>query len=99
MYIRQIGELAVEANWMKKKLRSLDSMTKAELLEDVSDLSIRKQASLLEINRSKIYYKKQEISFSKLSTMNQIDLIYTEYPIYGYRRIWQELLRRGVWIG
>ena len=43
-------------------------MTKAELLEDVSDLSIRKQASLLEINRSKIYYKKEEISFSKLST-------------------------------
>jgi putative transposase len=36
---------------------------------------------------SKIYYKKQEISFS------------IEYPIYGYRRIWQELLRRGVWIG
>ena len=74
-------------------------MTRAGLLEEVSDLSIRKQTSLLEINRSKIYYKKQEISFSKLSTMNQIDLIYTEYPIYGYRRIWQELLRRGVWIG
>ena len=58
-------------------------MTRAGLLEKVSALSIRKQTSLLEINRSKIYYKKQEISFSELSTMNQIDLIYTEYPIYG----------------
>ena len=37
-------------------------MTKAELLEDVSDLSIRKQASLLEINRSRDCCQSQRIN-------------------------------------
>ncbi|MCH2227976.1 MAG: IS3 family transposase [Candidatus Caenarcaniphilales bacterium] len=74
-------------------------MTKEKLLEKDSELSIRKQTELLEASRFKFYYQKQGFSEEDISCMHEIDLIYTKYPIYGYRRIWQELLRNGYPIG
>ena len=73
--------------------------TKEKLLEKDSELSIRKQAELLEGSRFKFYYQKQGFSQEDIDCMHEIDSIYTKYPIYGYRRIWQEMLRNGCPIG
>lgn len=60
-----------------------------------AELSVLRQAELLGINRSSLYYtpvvNEEGIELDKLH-MNAIDAIYTRYPFYGTRRIKLELL-------
>lgn len=60
---------------------------KKNLIEkDNPDISIARQAELLEISRSSIYY--EPISNEQdILIMNAIDKIYTDKPFYGSRRI------------
>ena len=51
------------------------------------ELSISKQADLLSINRTSIYYKPVPISNEELYIRRLIDEIYTKHPEYGYRRM------------
>ena len=57
-------------------------------------LSLRRQSSLLDLSRSSFYYK-PKISDLDLKLMNQIDMIYTDYPFYGSRRITATLNDKG----
>lgn len=59
------------------------------------DLSISAQCELLSLNRTGIYYKPRPVCPAKLAALNAIDEIYTENPVYGARRIRNELLKMG----
>lgn len=57
-------------------------------------LSVRRQCSLLQINRSTIYYEAvRAAEDTKLA--NEIHELWLEMPFYGYRRVTAELRRRG----
>lgn len=56
-------------------------------------IPIIRQADLLGISRSSLYYVPKENSEDKL-IMDAIDEIYTDYPFYGSRRIRLELIDR-----
>lgn len=58
-------------------------------------LSVVKQAKLLDINRSSIYYKPVGVSSEELTFKRRIDEIYTKHPYYGSRRITASLKREG----
>lgn len=65
--------------------------------KEYEDLSIRQQASLLEINRSGIYY--QKIINDESSLANEIVEIYAKSDCrYGYRKIHAELLGNGYFL-
>ena len=57
---------------------------------------IKKQAELLGISRSSLYYKPKPVNEFTLHVMNKIDEIYTRRPFYGIRRITQELRDDGI---
>jgi len=57
------------------------------------DISLVRQAELLDISRSSLYYVPKPNSEDKL-IMDCIDTIYTDYPFYGSRRIKIELKDR-----
>jgi len=57
-------------------------------------LSIRKQCSLLSVNRSNVYYK-TILPRNDTELANEIHELWLEMPYYGYRRITAELQRRG----
>jgi len=59
------------------------------------ELPITKQAELLGLNRSGLYYKPKPPSEEELALKRAIDEIYTEHPYYGSRRITAELRRRS----
>jgi putative transposase len=61
------------------------------LLEKDGDMSLSHQCSLLSLNRSTLYYKPAPPSAMELLIKQVIDYVYTRKPIYGYRRITQEL--------
>ena len=57
------------------------------------------QCGLVELNRSTQYYEPTPYSEEELRLFNEIDLVYTDKPYYGHRKIWKELLRRRLSIG
>lgn len=54
------------------------------------DVSLTRQAELLGLSRSSLYYTPEEKARDK-RLMDMIDAIYTDYPFYGARRIRREL--------
>lgn len=66
---------------------------KALIVPEHPSLSIARQAELLDISRSSLYYIPQEDPEDK-KLMDMIDVIYTNHPYFGSRRIKNELLDR-----
>ena len=56
-------------------------------------LSIKKQLETLGLSRSTYYYKERPMSDFNLQLMEKIDVIYTESPEYGSRKI-RDVIRR-----
>src|ERR1700694_5842546 len=52
---------------------------------------IQRQAQLLSLNRSGLYYMPVAVSSAELALKNQIDELHTAHPFYGSRKIAAEL--------
>ena len=61
-----------------------------------SELSLKKQAELLSISRSSLYYQPLPPTAEEIRLKHRIDELYTCYPFYGSRRI-RAMLRREGW--
>lgn len=62
-------------------------------------ITVRRQVELLGIARSSVYYESMAITAEEEELMRAIDVLYTDHPFYGSRRIAKELtrqLQRGV---
>jgi len=66
--------------------------------KDNKHIPISRQAALLGISRSSVYYD-PVVSDSDVELMNLIDEIYTKAPFYGSRKIKEQLRRMGYSIG
>ena len=64
-----------------------------------SDLSISKQCQLLNLSRSRFYYKPKGINQVELEQMRILDELYLEDPTRGTRRMSKELKKRGYDVG
>ena len=58
--------------------------------------SIVRQATLLGMAKSSVYYQPVPVDSLTLTVMNKIDEIYTKRPFYGVRRITEQLRRDGI---
>ena len=97
---KALGRTTVERDWAVGKLKSLDLSNKKNLVDSkLTTLSMTRQTTLLEINRTTLYYKPVPFSNSNLRILNQIDEIYVDNPDYGYRMIHQQLKEDGYAIG
>ena len=65
-----------------------------------SDISLTQQCCLLKINRSSLYYKPTGfLDRIPSEIVGTIVKIYETCPFYGIRRVYQELQRRGLYLG
>lgn len=55
--------------------------------KDDEKISVRRQAELLDVNRTSFYYKPVPISDEEYFIKRIIDEVYTAHPEYGYRRM------------
>lgn len=69
------------------------------LVDSQPTLSVRRQAELLSIPRSGLYYRPRQASSTDLEVRRAIDEVYTEQPFYGSRKlslVVSELLGRRI---
>lgn len=66
--------------------------------QSFTDLSLREQFLLLNLNRSSFYYKEIEESKQDQDIANKISELWLKYPFYGYRKITAVLRRDGILI-
>jgi putative transposase len=94
-YAKVVGKITVERDWLQGKLKGLDLSDKQELVETKpKNISLSKQTELLEICRSAFYYTPVK-NEKKISIKKQIEKIFEEIPIYGEKKVHQQLLEDG----
>jgi len=92
---RQIGQLKVELEWLKKNL-NYSVEAKRKLIEQAHlKIPIKKQCELLGISRSGFYYQGKGISSYNLALMKLIDEQYLRTPFYGADKMTVWLRLRG----
>lgn len=62
---------------------------------DFKYIPLKRQAELLGLSRSTLYYQKKEFDPFSLKVMERIDEIFTRRPFYGSRRITKQLKKEG----
>jgi putative transposase len=63
------------------------------------DLPVMRQAQMLNISRSSVYYLPRPVSPSDLALMRRIDELHLDYPFAGARMLRELLLREGLSVG
>jgi len=95
-----VGKVTVEKEWLLKKLKSLGSSKLKQLIDLKpgtfnSSLSINYQCQLLGINRSGLYYQPR-VNHAKQIIKNHITKVFEQIPIYGEKKVHQQLLEDGI---
>jgi len=94
-YARVVGKITVERDWLQGKLKGLDLSSKQALVETKpKTISLSKQTELLGICRSAFYYT-PVVNEKKIAIKKQIEKIFEEIPIYGEKKVHQQLLEDG----
>jgi putative transposase len=69
------------------------------MIDRTHPLPVTRQAHLLDLSRSSVYYRPVPMSSTELALMAAIDEIHTKLPFFGIRRIRGELADRGFGVG
>ena len=69
------------------------------MIDKTHDLSMVRQAKLLDMSRSSLYYQPQSLSESDLRLMRRIDAMHLEHPFAGARMLRDMLRLVGIDVG
>ena len=69
------------------------------MIDKTDPLPLRRQARLLDLSRSSLYYQPVAVSEADLALMAAIDRVHLELPFYGARRMKHELGDQGFAVG
>ena len=102
-YAKKVGQLTMQVDWLKKNLKKFaDLTTRVNLVRNLlttKELSASVGASLLDINRTSIYYKGSPVSDDELACKEIIDHLHTDNPTWGARQMSAQLKARGYRVG
>jgi putative transposase len=69
------------------------------MIDPAHDLSVQRQAKVLQISRSSVYYKPRPVSEDDLFLMRRIDELHLNYPFAGSRMLRGLLWQQGLEVG
>mgnify|MGYP003543433932 CR=1 FL=1 len=69
------------------------------MIERGSEVAVTRQAELLRLSRSSVYYTPRPVSERDLVLMRRIDELHLELPFYGSRKLAEQLQREGHDVG
>ena len=92
---REIGQLKVELDWLKKHRACSDEERRSWIEPGEERITVGRQCELAGAARSSWYYRSQRDSSYDEELMRLIDKEYTRQPFYGTRRITGWLRQQG----
>ncbi|TET23678.1 MAG: IS3 family transposase [Candidatus Aminicenantes bacterium] len=95
---RQIGQMKVELDWLKKKSNAPVKKKRQEVEPENEMISVSRQCELLRLNRSSYYYKSERDDSYNEYLMRLIDEQYTRTPFFGVPKMLAWLQRQGHWV-
>ena len=96
MLTKIVGKMTVEKEWLEKKLKSLGLSDKKQLIEPkLENITVSQQCNLLSLNRSSFYYT-AKVNKKKQDIKIEISKVFEKTPIYGAKKVHQQLLENGV---
>ena len=69
------------------------------MIDRTHDLPVCRQAALLTVSRSSVYYEPRPVPAAELAIMRRIDALHLDYPFAGSRMLRDLLRGEGVSIG
>lgn len=69
------------------------------MIERGGEVPVKRQAELLELSRSSVYYAPRPLSPRDLGLMRRIDELHLQLPFYGARKLARELRKEGHAVG
>ena len=100
---REKAEYAKKVGWLKKNLKKFaDSTTRISLSKNlltVKEIPASIGTSLLDINRTSIYYRGSPVSDEELACKEIIDHLHTDNLTWGARQMSAQLKARGYQVG
>ncbi|HXL83405.1 MAG TPA: IS3 family transposase [Casimicrobiaceae bacterium] len=95
----KIGELALENDFLFRSARQGRPVERKAMIEPAHDLPVARQAKVLNLSRSSVYYRPRPVSPEDLALMRRIDELHLERPFAGSRMLRDFLEREGVAVG
>ncbi|MFC0512544.1 IS3 family transposase, partial [Asaia spathodeae] len=96
----KIGQLLVERDFLRGCLCSVGRAQRRQMIDlQRPRLSVVRQCTLLQLNRSGVYYRPVPESDANLALMRLIDAQFLETPYYGSRQMTWHLRRLGHEVG
>jgi len=69
------------------------------MIDRGTELPVKRQAEILELSRSSVYYTPRALPERDLLLMRRIDELHLKWPFYGSRKLTRELRREGYEVG
>ncbi|MGZ9093107.1 MAG: IS3 family transposase [Rhodoplanes sp.] len=95
----KIGELTLENDFLGRRAHESGFAERKAMIDRTHDLSIARQAKVLNVSRGAVYYKPRPVSVEDLKIMRRLDELHLDYPFAGSRMLRDMLEREGVSIG
>jgi putative transposase len=92
---RQIGQLKVELDWLKKNHRCSVEAKRIMIEPEHPMIPVCRQCELLDVARSSYYYRSNRDDSYNVMLMNLIDEQYIRTPFYGVPKMTAWLRRQG----
>jgi putative transposase len=94
----KIGELAME-NSFRRRAREIPRPERKAMIERDSPIPVKRQAELLDLSRSSVYYIARSLPERDLKLMRIMDELHLKWPFYGSRKLTRELQNQGHEVG
>ena len=70
-----------------RRAREISRPERQAMIDRGGELSVKRQAELLDLSRASVYYRPRPVSERDLKLMRRIDELHLEAPFYGSRKI------------
>jgi len=96
----KIGQLALENDFFfGRRARTVTRIERQAMINPEHGLSLTRQAELLDLSRTSLYYRPVETGASDLQLMRRLDELHLQWPFMGGRMLRDTLRLAGVRIG
>ncbi|WP_259219434.1 MULTISPECIES: IS3 family transposase [Bradyrhizobium] len=95
----KIGELTLENGFFRRSAHQGGVAERKAMIDREHDLSITRQAEVLQISRGSVYYLPRPVPDADLAIMRRLDRLHLEYPFAGSRMLRGLLAAEGCKIG